>query len=78
MTTLTIQLPASLAKKAAELARRDDISLDQFAAMAVAEKTSAWMTEDYLAERAKRGSREKFLKAMAKVPHVEPAEHDRL
>ena len=78
MTTLTIQLPASLAKKAAELARKDEISLDQFAAMAVAEKTSAWMTEDYLAERAQRGSREKFLKALAKVPHVEPEAYDRL
>ena len=78
MTTLTIRLPASLAKKAAELARQDDISLDQFASLAVAEKMSAWLTRDYLADRAKRGSRDKFLKAMAKVPHVEPEEHDKL
>ena len=78
MTTLTIKLPESLAKKAAELARQDEISLDQFASLAIAEKMSAWLTQDYLAERAKRGSREKFLKAMAKVPPVEPEEHDRL
>ncbi len=31
-----------------------------------------------LEERAKRGSREKLLAAMAKVPDVEPAEYDRL
>ena len=78
MTTLTIRLPASLAKKAAELAQEDEISLDQFASLAVAEKMSAWLTRDYLAKRAKRGSREKFLKAMAKVPYVEPEAHDKL
>ena len=72
MTKLTVQLPESLAKKAAELARKDEISLDQFASLAVAEKMSAWLTRDYLAERAGRGRRRKFLKAMSKVPHVEP------
>ncbi len=35
--------------------------------------------EEYLTERAKRGSREKFLAAMAKVPDVEPPDpRDRL
>jgi hypothetical protein len=36
------------------------------------------MTEDYLGERAKRGNRTKFEKAMAKVADVEPEEYDRL
>jgi hypothetical protein len=36
------------------------------------------ITEDYLGERAKRGSRAKFEKAMAKVADVEPEEYDRL
>jgi hypothetical protein len=39
---------------------------------------SAWLTRDYLAERAGRGRRRKFLKAMAKVPHVEPEDRDKL
>jgi len=39
---------------------------------------SAWLTRDYLAERAARGSRRKFLKAMAKVPHVKPEARDKL
>ena len=63
---------------ATELARKDEISLDQFASLAVAEKMSAWLTRDYVAERAGRGNRRKFLKAMSKVPHVEPDEHDKL
>ena len=40
---------------------------------------TAIATEEYLTERAKRGSREKFLAAMAKVPDVEPPDpRDRL
>jgi len=36
------------------------------------------MTQDYLEERAKRGSKEKFERAMAKIPDVEPEEYDKL
>jgi hypothetical protein len=36
------------------------------------------MTVEYLQERAKRGSREKFEAVLAKVPDVEPEEYDRL
>jgi hypothetical protein len=46
--------------------------------LALAEKVSALMTEEYLGERAKRGSKEKFHKAMAKVADVEPEEQDKL
>jgi len=42
----------SLAKKASELARKDEISIDQFASLAIAEKMSAWLTRDYLAARS--------------------------
>jgi hypothetical protein len=52
--------------------------VDQFVATAVAEKLSALATVDYLAERAKRGSRDKFDAVLAKVPDREPEPHDRL
>jgi len=78
MTKLNITLPDSLAKKAAELAEKEQISLDQFVSLAVAEKMSAWLTEGYVAERAKRGDRAKFLKALRKVPHVPPEASDKL
>lgn len=42
------------------------------------EKIFALMTEDYLAEKAKRGKRSKFQKAMAKVADVEAADSDKL
>jgi hypothetical protein len=36
------------------------------------------MASDYLTMRAKRGSREKFEQALAKVPDREPEEYDKL
>jgi hypothetical protein len=58
------------------LAKREGISINQFIALAVAEKISALMTVEYLEERARRGSREKFDPLLEKVPEVKPEEHD--
>ena len=46
--------------------------------LAVAEKISVLETEDYLAERAKKGSKDKFLKVLSKVPSNEPQDIDKL
>jgi len=54
------------------------VSMNQIIATAVAEKLSALMTEDYLEERAARGSRKRFEAVLEKVPDVEPEERDRL
>ena len=78
MSTLSVTLPNSLHRQLEELAQREGISLDQFIATAVAEKMSALMTEDYLEDRAKRGSRAKYEAALREVPDVEPDERDRL
>lgn len=78
MSTLSLRLPDYLHENVRELAQREGVSINQFITLAVAEKMSALMTEDYLAERAKRGSREKYEAVLAKVPDVEPAEDDRL
>ncbi|BBC26548.1 hypothetical protein [Pseudanabaena sp. ABRG5-3] len=42
-----------------------------------AEKIAALMTEGYLKERAKRGSRAKYEAILAKVPDFEPEVYDR-
>jgi hypothetical protein len=78
MTTLSLRLPDSIHKGAKDLARQDGISINQFIATAVAEKIAALMTEDYLAQRAARGSRAEFDAVLAQVPDVEPDEEDRL
>jgi len=52
--------------------------MNQFIMLAVAEKIATLSTMNYLEERAKRGSREKFLAVLEKAPDVEPEEYDRL
>jgi hypothetical protein len=78
MTTIRIHLPDYLHKMARQLADKENISVNQLITLALAEKISALTTEDYLKERAARGSREKFLAAMAKVADAEPEDADRL
>jgi predicted transcriptional regulator len=72
MGALNLRLPESLHRKLSEVAEREGISINQLINSAVAEKMSALMTEEYLAARAKRGSRRKFDAVLAKVPDVEP------
>jgi hypothetical protein len=72
MSHLNVQLPDSLYKSLQELAEQDGISVDQFIATAVAEKIAVLMTETYLEDLAKQGSRKKYEAVLAKVPDIEP------
>jgi hypothetical protein len=72
MSTLNVNLPNSLHRKLEELSEQEGIAADQFVATAVAEKMSTLLTEKYLEERADRGSREKYERALSLVPDVEP------
>lgn len=78
MSTMSLRLPESLHRQVKELASREGISINQFVATAVAEKMSALMTEEYLQERARRGSRARYEVVLAKAPDVEPDERDRI
>lgn len=78
MTTIKTEIPDSLYKQVESLAERENISVDQLVAIALASQVSVWLTKDYLEERARRGSWEEALKVLAQVPDVEPAEHDKL
>ena len=70
MSTLSLRLPESIHRKLAEVAEREGISLNQMINSAVAEKLAALMTEQYLADRAARGSERKFKAVLAKVRDV--------
>jgi hypothetical protein len=78
MSTISLRLPASLHKSVRELAKKEDVSINQLITTALAEKLSALMAVEYLDERAKRGSRKKFERAMAKVRDVKPEDYDEL
>ena len=78
MSTLKVNIPESLRRRAQSLARDDGIPLDQFIATALAEKVAVLDADSYIHEPAVRGSREKFDRVLSKVPDVEPEGHDRL
>jgi hypothetical protein len=78
MSMVNLNLPESLYKQVCELAKEDAVSLNQFIATAVDEKVAALTTVEYLRERAKRGSLDKFEAVLAKVSDVEPEPHDQL
>lgn len=78
MSTLSLRLPESLHKQLRELAQSEGISINQLAASALGEKMAALMTQDYLEERAQRGKRSKFEKALSKVKTGEPEPRDKL
>jgi predicted transcriptional regulator len=77
MSALSLRLPESLHRKLAAVADREGVSINQLISSAVAEKMSALMTEEYLQERAKRGSRRKFAAVLSKVADAEPDERDK-
>lgn len=67
MSSISLRLPESLHKQARELAAREDISINQLIATALAEKMAALLTDEYLAARAARGGRKKFEHVLRKV-----------
>lgn len=78
MSNLSLRLPDSLHEKVRELAARDDVSINQFIATAVAEKAAALLTVEYIAERAKRGDRSTFDRILARIPRVPPVPGDEI
>ena len=78
MSTISLRLPTSLHKRARELAQQDETSINQFITLALSEKISALKAGEYLQERAKKGSRNKFMRALAKVKDRKPEPYDNL
>ena len=78
MSKISVTLPKSLRARIEAAAKEEGISVNEYVALAATEKIAARDAVRYLEERAKRGSREKLLRVLAKAPDAEPEEHDRL
>ena len=78
MITLSIRLPESLLMRIKEVARRDNVSINQMITIAVAEKLAVLETEDCLGKGASRSSRNRFNRALNRVPNRKPASQDRI
>jgi len=68
MSEISVTVPDSIMQGLQAVIREEGINLEQFVSSAIAEKLSAFMSEEYLQERAKRGSREKFLAVLDRAP----------
>ena len=78
MSSLSLRLPESLHQKLRELAERDDISINQFIATAVAEKAAALLTVDYLEASGQRAGTKLVDRVLSRVPNVPPMAGDEL
>jgi hypothetical protein len=70
-----ITIPEDLYNKALEIAKAQNMPVDEVFASAFSEHLAAW---ERLQQRAARGDRTKFLAVLDKVPDVEPEPHDQL
>jgi predicted metal-dependent hydrolase len=78
MSTLTVEIPESLARQLRECAAKEGVTIDQLLSSAAAEKLSALMTVEHLRERARQAKREDFVAFLDASPDVPPLPGDEL
>lgn len=72
MTTISTKIPDTLFLHAKSIADREEITLDQFIALALTSQITSWETGQSFAKRAARGDWDKAKEILAKAPDVEP------
>ncbi len=77
MSSISLRLPESLHRKARDLAKKENTSINQLVSSALAEKISALTTEEYIHTRASRANKAKFKKALSKVKDSAANERDK-
>jgi len=70
-----IAVPEELYQKAAELAAKDRVSVEELVSDILANRLAS---RDYIESRARLFNREDFERALNEIPDVEPEDHDRL
>ena len=78
MTTISTNIPDTIFRHAKSLADREEITLDQFVALAMASQISSWEVGQIFTERAKKGNWEKAREILAMGSDLEPEPEDRL
>jgi hypothetical protein len=70
-----IAVPEDLYNRAAELAAKDKISVEEFVSAVLANRLA---NNEYIESRAKLFNPNEFEQALDEIPDVEPEDHDRL
>lgn len=74
--TLRVDIPESLLKQATELAARQQVTVDQIIASALAAQINASITRPSISDRAKRVNWQKVDDILARVPDRPPLAGD--
>lgn len=75
MSTISVEVPSSLAKRILDLARNEGLTASQFLVSAAAEKVAVWEADDIIKNRASAAAPVAITTLLSKVPDIE-AEHD--
>lgn len=78
MKTIQANIPDYLARLAAEAAAKEQTTLDNIVAVALAAHVGAWQVCDDIETRAQRGNLETLDRILARVPNVPPLPGDEL
>jgi hypothetical protein len=70
-----IAVPEEVYQKAAELAAKDRVSVEELMSGILANRLAS---RDYIESRARLFNREEFERALNQIPDVEPEDHDRI
>ena len=71
----SIIVPEDLYNRAAELAAKDHVSVEEFVSAVLATRLAS---REFIESRAKLFNREEFERALDQIPDVEPEDPDRL
>ncbi len=77
-STFPLRLPASLKATVAAISREEGTSINQFVAMAVAEKVSAMKTADFFSERREDADIEAARRLLRRTGGSPPRPEDRM
>jgi hypothetical protein len=71
----SVALRDDLYTRAAEVAAKDHVSIEEFVSAAVANRLAS---REFIESRAKLFNRDEFGRALSEIPDVEPEDHDRI
>ena len=78
MTIISTKIPDTLFRQAKTIADSEEMTLDQFIALALASQVSSWNVGKTFTERTQKGDWQKSREILAKVPDVEAEDFDKL
>lgn len=78
MTTISTKIPDTLFRQAKTIADSEEMTLDQFIALALASQVSSWNVGKTFTERAQKGDWQKSREILAKAPDVKAEDFDKL